>query len=69
MPTSPPDSSLGQQKGNRRDGTQTNTSPHIEPNPEPRRAPPNSPRGLRNRRSQVRILSGALNESPANARV
>ena len=53
--------------GNKRatDGTesnraQTNSSPGIEPNPEPRRAPPNSGRGLRNRRSQVRILSGAL---------
>jgi hypothetical protein len=53
--------------GNKRatDGTefsraQTNSSRGIEPNPEPRRAPPNSIRGLRNRRSQVRILSGAL---------
>ena len=37
----------------------TNSSPGIEPNPEPRRAPPNSPRGLRNRRSLVRVQSGA----------
>ena len=54
-------------RGNKRatDGTessrtQTNSSPDMEPNPEPRRAPPNSQCGLRNRRSQVRILSGAL---------
>jgi hypothetical protein len=54
-------------EGNKRatDGTesrraQTNSNPKIEPNPELRRAPPNSSRGLRNRRSQVRILSGAL---------
>jgi SnoaL-like domain len=47
--------------------TQTNLSPDIEPNPEPRRAPPNSRRGLRNRRSQVRILSGAPQQSPAIA--
>ena len=40
--------------------TQTSASPAAEPNAEPRRAPPNSRRGLRNRRSQVRILSGAL---------
>ena len=32
----------------------------MEPNPEPSRAPPNTRHGLRNRRSQVRILSGAL---------
>src|SRR5215208_1138349 len=44
--------------------TQTSADPDIEPNPEPRRAPPNSRRGLRNRRSQVRILSGALRKSP-----
>jgi hypothetical protein len=43
---------------------QTNSNPKIEPNPELRRAPPNSPRGLRNRRSQVRILSGALTKAP-----
>ena len=43
--------------------TQTNSNPGLEPNPEPRRAPPNSRRGLRNRRSQVRILSGALQET------
>ena len=43
--------------------TQTNSNPEIEPNPERRRAPPNSRRGLRNRRSQVRILSGALASS------
>jgi hypothetical protein len=55
------------QKGNKRATertesrrTQTNSSPGIEPNPEPRRTPPNFRRGLRNRRSQVRILSGAL---------
>ena len=43
--------------------TQTNSSPGIEPNPEPRRAPPNSRRGLRNRRSQVRNLSDALSRT------
>ena len=56
----------GEHMGNKRatDGTEsrrtpTSSSPGIEPNPEPRRAPPNSRRGLRNRRSQVRIRSGA----------
>ena len=58
---------IRQQKGNGRDGpirTQTRASLGLEPNPEPRRTPPNSRRGLRNRRSQVRILSGALRSIP-----
>ena len=55
----------GQQRatdGTESSRTQTGASPGIEPNSEPRRAPPNSRRGLRNRRSQVRILSGALRD-------
>jgi hypothetical protein len=50
--------------------TRTSSSSATEPNPERRRTPPNSRRGLRNRRSQVRILSGALLDSgdpPAKA--
>ena len=57
--------------GNKRatDGTEsrrtlTSSNPDIEPNPEPRRTPPKTRRGLRNRRSQVRILSGASQETP-----
>jgi hypothetical protein len=72
---SPPPSEMceGNHLGNKRatDGTesrrtQTSSSPDIEPNPEPRRAPPSSRRGLRNRRSQVRILSGASHGRTAN---
>jgi hypothetical protein len=60
--------------GNKRatDGTESSRTPDesqpaIEPNPEPRRAPPNSRHGLRNRRSQVRNLSGALTNSHETA--
>ena len=47
----------GQQTGRGPDERRRAPVPAIESKPEPRRAPPNTVCGLRNRRSQVRILS------------